>query len=708
MKKTASSEGFGKPKPLPNEAGYKTVKETEKLERESKEMEARLQMLQLRMQQQKEDDDATPKIGGSRWKSGRADKGNIRGYAKDVHEKIKRSEQRIESKRNQQAAKPMMSQTTGGLDFAALNKHQPVGMGSENRQQQRQQPEQMPIQGMKTTVPLPAVAGAGAENKSPEAAFRKKEVHSWTVQDVKQWLQSVQLIQYVSQFEENEINGPILLEISLEDLDYMGVKILGHRKVLLKGIEDLRKNKRVTINLQAPLSPSKNTNAAIIAAAAASSGAGGAPSSRTQNVYESLGENEGPSRAHYAPRIPSKGVDHSLVEEEAETTKKIHWSQVEPLQDQQEKRGLKNDVDALHHANPADGMIDEDEERRLFQEAVAQWRGESSSSSSSSREKEASKVKIFRDGQEVKRLETDDQRAAARKAHEEGMWMNPYGAIADGEGNQLGPNSDLLSDSPLSSSSSAKTNIKAKPTGGNNPHSGSLQEAANSDLDEEAERAAFAAAVAEWRGGDSAKSKSNNSTEEGTGTTTTAPTVGVGGGGKAIAEQLAAQMEQEAKEAEQAMERKMAELTAKLDEARRQAVISTAEEGSPGKMGEFDDSLDSTSTANANDVSFSYIHETRPVNHGLAIGQTSREDDADASKVQNDLDRPLTPQSDDDDKKGDFHVGISSARDDAPMSARSATQPVISVVETSFGAEELDQAQADEEYYVVEESDDDD
>ena len=99
----------------------------------------------------------------------------------------------------------------------------------------------------------------------------------------------MQLIQYVSQFEENEINGPILLEISLEDLDYMGVKILGHRKVLLKGIEDLRKNKRVTINLQAPLSPSKNTNAAIIAAA----GVQWSPSSCTQNVYESLSENEG-------------------------------------------------------------------------------------------------------------------------------------------------------------------------------------------------------------------------------------------------------------------------------------------------------------------------------------------------------------------------------------------------------------------------------
>ena len=105
---------FGKPKPLPNEEGYKTEKETVRLERESKEMEARLQMLQLRMQQQREDDAAAPKIGGSRWKSGRMDKGSVRGYAKDVQEKIKRSEQRIEIKRQQKVSlsqKPMMSMT---------------------------------------------------------------------------------------------------------------------------------------------------------------------------------------------------------------------------------------------------------------------------------------------------------------------------------------------------------------------------------------------------------------------------------------------------------------------------------------------------------------------------------------------------------------------------------------------------------------------
>ena len=175
-------------------------------------------------------------------------------------------------------------------------------------------------------------------------------------------------------------------------------------------------------------------------------------------------------------------------------------------------------------------------------------------------------------------------------------------------------------------------------------------------------------------------------------------------------------MEQEAKEAEQAMERKMAALTAKLEEARRQAVISSTKAGgagagaeSPSKGGYFDDSLDSITTANANDLSFSYVHETRPVNHGPAIGLTPREGDAGASEALADLDRPLTPQNDENDNSDHFLVGIPSSGDDnAPMSARSVTQPVISVVETSFGAEELDQAQAEEEYYVVEESDDDD
>jgi SAM domain (Sterile alpha motif) len=41
------------------------------------------------------------------------------------------------------------------------------------------------------------------------------------------------------------------LDIALDDLDYIGVNKLGHRKIILKSIEDLRKNKRITLNLVA-------------------------------------------------------------------------------------------------------------------------------------------------------------------------------------------------------------------------------------------------------------------------------------------------------------------------------------------------------------------------------------------------------------------------------------------------------------------------
>ena len=72
------------------------------------------------------------------------------------------------------------------------------------------------------------------------------DVNNWTVSDVGDWLSFVMMDQYAEKFAENEINGMILLDITLDDLDYMGITVLGHRKVILKGAEDLRKNKRVS------------------------------------------------------------------------------------------------------------------------------------------------------------------------------------------------------------------------------------------------------------------------------------------------------------------------------------------------------------------------------------------------------------------------------------------------------------------------------
>jgi hypothetical protein len=66
---------------------FHRVSEVNMLDREAKEMERNLKNLQERMLQQNIEDEATPKYGGSRWKSARPDKGSVTSYAKDIQEK---------------------------------------------------------------------------------------------------------------------------------------------------------------------------------------------------------------------------------------------------------------------------------------------------------------------------------------------------------------------------------------------------------------------------------------------------------------------------------------------------------------------------------------------------------------------------------------------------------------------------------------------
>lgn len=75
------------------------------------------------------------------------------------------------------------------------------------------------------------------------------DVHDWSVGDVFEWLTSAQLDEYFTSFRVNEINGLLLVDITLDDLDYLGVTKLGHRKIILRSIEDLRKNGRITHHL---------------------------------------------------------------------------------------------------------------------------------------------------------------------------------------------------------------------------------------------------------------------------------------------------------------------------------------------------------------------------------------------------------------------------------------------------------------------------
>jgi hypothetical protein len=66
------------------------VSETDNLEKEAKEMEMRLRLLQERMQQQRIDDENLVRPGGARWNGARLDKGSVLSYGKDLQEKYKK------------------------------------------------------------------------------------------------------------------------------------------------------------------------------------------------------------------------------------------------------------------------------------------------------------------------------------------------------------------------------------------------------------------------------------------------------------------------------------------------------------------------------------------------------------------------------------------------------------------------------------------
>ena len=134
----------------------------------------------------------------------------------------------------------------------------------------------------------------------------KIDIKDWSVDDVIEWISFLNLSQYADVFKANEIAGPILLDISLEDLDYMDIKVLGHRKLILKGIEDLRKNKRVTITIEqthsAPSTADSNSKGLL---------------SRSVDLEQ-------------ATKVDAKLLSSSMSVSNLDSAK-VHWSHVKPI-----------------------------------------------------------------------------------------------------------------------------------------------------------------------------------------------------------------------------------------------------------------------------------------------------------------------------------------------------------------------------------------
>jgi hypothetical protein len=58
--------------------------------------------------------------------------------------------------------------------------------------------------------------------------------------DITAWLRNLGLERYEQAFRDNEINESVLLKLTTEDLKEMGVIAVGHRRILLDAIADLR------------------------------------------------------------------------------------------------------------------------------------------------------------------------------------------------------------------------------------------------------------------------------------------------------------------------------------------------------------------------------------------------------------------------------------------------------------------------------------
>ncbi|CAM9577222.1 unnamed protein product [Ectocarpus sp. 4 AP-2014] len=476
---------FGAPAPLPGQPGFR-ARPSESMARETAEMEERLSRLKTDLVVEAEMREAAgPRAGGARWRSARIDRGSVRAYAKDV--KIRHKQQ--------------------------LQKRPPHGIFASA-----------------TTWGGGGLGGSKAEQRvRPSPAFASKEVTRWGVGDTLGWLDSLGLEKYRSVFQLNEISGTILLEVGLDDLDYMDVRVLAHRKRILKGIEDLRrgggKKQALDANIPPPpapaleLLPNQTTSSTRV--------------KRDEKSPRGEGIEEGGAAAETTSQIAQhcRGVDQRYSP--LSGGKKQHWSAIKPLsENQRDGGGLSPPA-----VNLADGQYNEFAASSSFKDAVAEWRGEGkypttrsategrasslhrptvvgraplAGMPSTAREEKIEDMQLVFNAKPARPgLLGGREGGRASMGEETERWVNPFSSPRVGE---KGENSQLvdLGHEPGASSHGTETltvaGSKQQQEVREKGHDPALA------LDEEAEHEAFRNAVAEWNRG-----KSTGVTADGSG-----------------------------------------------------------------------------------------------------------------------------------------------------------------------------------------------
>src|SRR5262249_23329646 len=75
------------------------------------------------------------------------------------------------------------------------------------------------------------------------------------MQQVSDWLKKLDLGQYAQRFAENDITFVILPDLTDQDLERIGVASLGHRRLLLRAIAELKAAPEPGMAAAAPVAP---------------------------------------------------------------------------------------------------------------------------------------------------------------------------------------------------------------------------------------------------------------------------------------------------------------------------------------------------------------------------------------------------------------------------------------------------------------------
>lgn len=388
---------FGTPALLPGQPGFR-ARPSESMARETAEMEERLARLKTDLAAEAEMRGAAgPRAGGARWRSARTDRGSVRAYAKDVKTRHK---QQLQQRRPHGIFATSTSTSSGGggvslgvgdnsnSSSTCSNVQPQAGAGARaaaalRDEEQQRQHQHRKRQGQDETQNgggsgniagvsrLPPQKKSVDERGRTEAArpnFENKEVSRWGVHDTLAWLDSLGLGKHCGVFQQNEISGPILLEVGLDDLDYMDIRVLAHRKLILKGIELLRRGRRLS-NADTPPPPAPTSS--LLPKKPSRSG--------DYNDSGSFMRNAERETEVHAPEISEQ--QHGYHREEGGNQrfspgrrKKLHWSAIKPLSENQTQEDVNGS--SLPAVNFADGQYDEAAAHSSFADAVAEWRGE--------------------------------------------------------------------------------------------------------------------------------------------------------------------------------------------------------------------------------------------------------------------------------------------------------------------------------------------